>query len=581
MRGTENDSFDLGAEPDGDRSRRLTPPSGTAVPLLNPTSNVSNEANEDFLFHLYRGSELLQDDRADEAKEELERALQLQPHDTKGQDLLAVVYFRLGLFPRAISILEQLRRKNPKDTAILLNLSLCFLKTGQPLLARRELEVLLALNPNHNRAWGYLGLACERLGDLKEAELAFERGGHAPMARRMAERRELQGSMVPPAPAPDEANVLSERQVRKTVATAFEELDAGELSFELAPSSDSADHKDDASQNWRPIELGQMRHRTVPAPTLGRDDESERAGEARPMLMPFPNMGDGSSLNHRPTLIAPAAPNANAEAVANLRIPSLQAPAFVFDDAESPINRHAVVTVPPVRRDPLFSPPPAPVRVPTLPQSAPAATLPPPGAMAVAVFASSAVVMHASGIAMVKTSATSGYAARLEAIRATSSSLAMKLLDKQANGKTTGEPFGGAASPIVSAGNEGQLVLGPRPGRTIASFYLDDDVFFIREDMLLGFDLSLAYENGRLATGDGELLAVVQLRGRGTVLVEALGDTLTLDVFPSHGVNVRREAIVGWFGRLVPRALPPNEAPCGQRGLVSFAGEGKVIVATS
>jgi hypothetical protein len=55
---------------------------------------------EDFLYHLYRGSELLQDNCVPQAKEELERALKLQPQDTEGQGLLGVVYFRLGLYLR-------------------------------------------------------------------------------------------------------------------------------------------------------------------------------------------------------------------------------------------------------------------------------------------------------------------------------------------------------------------------------------------------------------------------------------------------------------------------------------------------
>src|SRR5215831_6286101 len=110
MRESEAPSGDDEIETD---SRRLTP---------SPSSGPSTDtANEDFLFHLYRGSELLQDNRVHEAKEELEQALHLQPRDVKGHDLLAVVYFRLGLFPRAIAIYEQLRRKNPRDTALLLN----------------------------------------------------------------------------------------------------------------------------------------------------------------------------------------------------------------------------------------------------------------------------------------------------------------------------------------------------------------------------------------------------------------------------------------------------------------------------
>src|SRR5688572_29198339 len=50
---------------------------------------------EDFLYHLFRGSELLQDNCISEAKEELERALRMQPRDIEGQGLLGVVYFRL------------------------------------------------------------------------------------------------------------------------------------------------------------------------------------------------------------------------------------------------------------------------------------------------------------------------------------------------------------------------------------------------------------------------------------------------------------------------------------------------------
>ena len=79
-------------------------------------------AGEDFLFHLYRGSELLQDNRVHDAKAELEQALSLQPSDPKGQDLLGVVYFRLGLYPRAIAIYEQLIKLHPEAIGPRINL---------------------------------------------------------------------------------------------------------------------------------------------------------------------------------------------------------------------------------------------------------------------------------------------------------------------------------------------------------------------------------------------------------------------------------------------------------------------------
>jgi uncharacterized protein (AIM24 family) len=171
----------------------------------------------------------------------------------------------------------------------------------------------------------------------------------------------------------------------------------------------------------------------------------------------------------------------------------------------------------------------------------------------------------------------------------------MKLLERHTKGKSTGESFGGVGSPLVLATGEGQLVLAPRPGRKISSFKLDgsapavpssqpgtnEDMCFVREEVLLGFDGELTFENGRLATGDGEFVAIVQLRGRGAVLLEAIGEILTLEVHGNRGLSVRREVVLGWFGRLVPRALAPSEAPCGQRGLVSFAGEGRVLVASA
>ena len=146
-------------------------------------------ATEDFLFHLYRGSELLQDNRILEAKEELEQALTMQPADAKGQDLLGAVYFRLGLYPRAIQIYEGLEGQFPSDVSIKINLALCYLKTGQPEPARRVLRDVVHINPEHKRAWGYLGLALQKLGELEQAQIAFERGGRPTMARKVTEFR--------------------------------------------------------------------------------------------------------------------------------------------------------------------------------------------------------------------------------------------------------------------------------------------------------------------------------------------------------------------------------------------------------
>jgi Flp pilus assembly protein TadD len=155
---------------------------------------TSSALGEEFLFHLYRGSELLKDDDVYEAKSELERALSLQPQDVEGQSLLGMVYFRLGHYPRAIQIYEQLVRARPTEVAPRVNLALCHLKTGQLASARTMLEELVQHRPDHLRAWGYLGLAHQRLGDFDKASIAFDRAGRTELAAR------LRASHPPDAP---------------------------------------------------------------------------------------------------------------------------------------------------------------------------------------------------------------------------------------------------------------------------------------------------------------------------------------------------------------------------------------------
>src|SRR5580693_7853713 len=93
--------------------------------LPGQAASVPRDGREDFLFHLYRGSELLYDNRPLEAKSELEHALTLEPNDPRGRGLLAVVYFRLGLHARAIGLYEALLMEQPDDSALRLNLALC------------------------------------------------------------------------------------------------------------------------------------------------------------------------------------------------------------------------------------------------------------------------------------------------------------------------------------------------------------------------------------------------------------------------------------------------------------------------
>ncbi|MDH5490915.1 MAG: tetratricopeptide repeat protein [Myxococcales bacterium] len=212
-------------------------------------------AEDEFLYHLHRGSELLMKDRVHEAKEELEHALHQQPQDARSQDLLAGVYFRLGIYPRAIDIWTRLVDAFPEDPTLRVNLGLALLKTGQTAEALTHFEAALQIQPDHERAWGYMGLIRWRQGRAAEAREAFLKGGQVAMAERMDEAFASAQAEREPTPAASEAPAVDAKaaaalvtaatarldqehraELRSAAAEAIEQLDADEVQVELAPS---------------------------------------------------------------------------------------------------------------------------------------------------------------------------------------------------------------------------------------------------------------------------------------------------------------------------------------------------------
>lgn len=459
-------------------------------------------AAEEFLFHLYRGSELLSDNRVHEAKEELESALRLQPLDGKGQDLLANVYFRLGMYPRAIAIFETLALAYPRERTLRVNLALCFLKTGQPQSAREILERTVQQHPDATRAWGYLGLAYERLGDLLKAREAFLRAGQDGMAKRMDETmREAPatwGSMPPPR-----FDEVSEGGAPGVAAEA------------LAVSPEGPE--------WARRSLPPNRWNSLPPQSLGGQ---------RPSAIPAPLGGQRPSL--APAIHARSVPPGP---------PGSSSP----DDGE--IFRAALVGEPldrALRR------------------------------RAVVPSAARTFALHPSGALVVSVATT--FACRSSLVRATSTASGVPfdeiVVRRRERGKERDTPLGGALSPFVQYTGVGTIVL---HSPHLVCVTVGSEPLYLREELLAGFEDGVGVESGRLPVGEGEAVPMVQLSGPGGVLAELAPNVGTVEVLPPAGVSALRDAVIGWSGALVPRAVPPSEAS-GRRGLVSFGGEGFVLL---
>jgi hypothetical protein len=216
---------------------------GSYTPPSDPKPSTPPEFGaEDFLFHLHRGSALLDTDHVHEARESLERALSLRPRDARSQDALAVVYFRLGLYPLAIAIYEKLIAEAPAVPSFRVNLALAHFKTGHLERARDLLRDVVSREPGHVRANRYLGLLEERLGQFERAREAWEAAGEVERASRARAR-----SLVPPALS------YAPPSLPSAPRAALAELAGQDLSFSVAdPSSERGDER----TPWRAVELG-------------------------------------------------------------------------------------------------------------------------------------------------------------------------------------------------------------------------------------------------------------------------------------------------------------------------------------
>ncbi|WP_437930702.1 tetratricopeptide repeat protein [Sorangium sp. So ce291] len=551
----------------------------------DPRPSTREVAAEEFLFHLHRGSELLQDNRVHAAKAELERALSLQPSDPKGQDLLGIVYFRLGLYPRAIAIYERLIQAHPDAVEPRINLALSYLKTGQPAQARSELEKALEQNPKHQRAWGYLGLAFQRMGDYERASHAFAAGGHDAMARRLLDMTSGATGRYPiePPDTEDQPPIEAKAEARAEVQRA-----AGEAVQALERTGAGFRHDSDLpripSGTWSAIEPGRETMPTIPAPpsvrSLGADGRTgAAAGGAGLNRAPGPRGGAAPTVPSMPAVQAPPGGGVH---------PSVRR-ASVAPEEPSMTGRFSVA-VPATSDASLASrkaaarssslPPPAT----TPPATAPLALQPPETLLGVvrerllSFPRDVTVARHATGVVLVQ--GAKGFVARLDALRtmSTHSGTATHVLKRQARGRIFDEPLGGPSTPFIEIGGRCELVLGAPDGRRLHAVTIGEEPIYMREDVLVGFELPIGYENGRLPAGDGEAVAMVQLRGRGHAVLSLPERAAALEITPTRPTSMRAIAVLGWMGRLLPRTLPAAEAPGGMQGFVTFGGEGMVLV---
>ncbi len=503
-----------------------------------------------------RGSELLKQGKLDDAQKAFRSALLLEGENPRVLALLGLAHFRANQFEPARAIYEDLVERAPTDASHRLNLGLVYLKLGDSDKAISTLEASRALDPSQGRAVSYLGLAYARAGRYAEAYRSFLLAGQNELAT------EIESNLT----QAERDGIHSQLQ-----RTGIERA--------KTPSTPPAVART-ASKEIPVVARTRSQDVHAPAPSVARTRSQEVHAPApvAPQSMPAPRVTESiGGMQSMPAIVVdrppvpdpePAAPSLDPDArmtdSVQFVLPTRVAPTPL--PGQSMISRAVEVTSPATAAAPgrvaQGSTPPVP-----LSQLATSDLVrPEDGDEPFEVSASGALVIRVRERTLT----------RLDGVHVTGGDLSYEPAMRRSRGHQTEDKFDYGGTQLHSVSGEGYLIAVPGK-RIFTAVVLDDDICYLREDLVFAFEATLRWENGNVPGLRGRL-PVVQFRGDGALVIRSEKPLVPVKL-PANGVVfVDATRIAGWIGRVIPRAVvPPVGGPMGEV-CIECTGEGIILV---
>ena len=461
-----------------------------------------------------RGSDLLKHGKYEDALGAFKTALLIDGENAKVLALLGLTYFRASDFDKARPIYEDLVERAPTDASHRLNLGLVYLKLGEASRAITALEASRSLDPSAGRAVSYLGLAYARAGRYTEAYRAFLIAGQNDFAT------EIEQNLTP-----------SERdgihaQLGRTPAGVYD-----------APARPA---RTPSQQDLAAKAAVAATPQGLSSPEITITPAKEDSGPIPTLPSPFGRSSESMQFVLPPAEQKPAADISKAVKVA-APVNDLFTRTKSGGTAPRPLSELATDgLVRPIDDDEPFE-----------------------------IAPNGALVIRIEERAMT----------RLDGIHVSGGELSYELAMRRSRGHLTNERFDFGGSPMHLVTGKGYLIAIPDAGgkRSFTAVGLDDDIFYLREDLVFAFESTLRWENGNVPGLRGKL-PVVQFRGDGAVVMSTAKPLVRIKL-PANGVVfVDAARLAGWIGRVIPRAVvPPVGGPMGEL-CVECTGEGVVLV---
>lgn len=526
------------------------------------TSSVSGR--EAFERAIVRGNELLREGELAEAQQAFLAALKHEPDNVRALALLGLTYFRANQYGDALPVYQELCARLPNDAAHRLNLGLVRLKLGDTDAAIEALEDSRRLDPSQGRAVNYLGLAYARAGRFADAYESFLLAGQTELASEIEPNlrpeeqaevaRRLQGS-----PAASSAPAQAPAAPAASAPTAAPAASSPPPAASAAPAAAAMPRpvKRMASISDAPPIRATRRSIPMIAPATPSGKfvvgvasapvPAPAAGAAAPTTASVAGGGAAAGEGARPTAGKGAVPRhlgggaiTRAVAVASPATSGRDAATRVSTGNHPPLPLSALATHALVRPDDGDHP----------------------------------FEVSDNGALLVRVSER--MYCRMSGVYATGGALDFEAARRRSRGASTEEAFDHGGDPMSIVVGHGYLVAFPERGRFTA-VYLDDDILYLREEKVFAFSPTLRWENGNIPGLRGKL-PVVQFRGDGAVAFRS-SRVITPIKLPAGGAMfVDTAALVGWIGRVIPRAvMPPERGPMAEV-CVECTGEGVVLV---
>ena len=107
--------------------------------------------------------------RLDDAEEEFKRILKMEHDNVNALFYLGFLYYRKGVYGKALKYLQHASRLNPGNTTILYYVGECFNKLEQPSKALEYYKKVTEINPADSKVYFSLGVIYEKQDDKRKA----------------------------------------------------------------------------------------------------------------------------------------------------------------------------------------------------------------------------------------------------------------------------------------------------------------------------------------------------------------------------------------------------------------------------